>query len=82
MDAVSDPLIDTVVVMSSAQTGKTEIVNNLVGYHIHQDPAPILVLQPTLDMSHAWSKDRLAPMLRDTPALRNRVKAPRGKEQR
>ena len=79
MDAVSDPLIDTVVVMSSAQTGKTEIVNNLVGYHIHQDPAPILVLQPTLDMSHAWSKDRLAPMLRDTPALRNRVKAPRSK---
>ena len=79
MDAVSDPTIDTVVVMSSAQVGKTEIVNNLVGFHIHQDPAPILVLQPTLEMAQTWSKDRLAPMLRDTPALKGLVKEPRAK---
>jgi phage terminase large subunit GpA-like protein len=79
MDAVSDPAIDTVVVMSSAQVGKTEVVNNLVGYHIHQDPAPILVLQPTLEMAQTWSKDRLAPMLRDTPVLKGRVKQPRSK---
>jgi len=80
MDAVSDPLIETVVVMSSAQVGKTEVVNNIVGYHIHQDPAPILVLQPTVEMAQTWSKDRLAPMLRDTPALKGRVKAPRSKQ--
>ena len=79
MDAVSDPAIKTVVVMSSAQVGKTEILNNLVGYHIHQDPAPILVLQPTLEMAHTWSKDRLAPMLRDTPALKGTVREPRSK---
>jgi phage terminase large subunit GpA-like protein len=65
--------------MSSAQVGKTEILNNLIGYHIHQDAAPILLLQPTLEMAQAWSKDRLAPMLRDTPALRGRVKQPRSK---
>ena len=79
MDAVSDPQIKTVVVMSSAQVGKTEVLNNLVAYHIDQDPAPILVLQPTLEMAHTWSKDRLAPMLRDTPALRGKVKEPRSK---
>ena len=79
MDAVSDPRIKTVVVMSSAQVGKTEILNNLVAYHIDQDPAPVLVLQPTLEMAHTWSKDRLAPMLRDTPALRGKVKEPRSK---
>lgn len=79
MDAVSDPAIQSVVVMSSAQVGKTEIINNLVGYHIHQDPAPILVLQPTLEMAHTWSKDRLSPMLRDTPALRGKVKDPRSR---
>lgn len=79
MDAISDPSIETVVVMSSAQVGKTEVVNNVVGYHVHQDPAPILVLQPTVEMAHTWSKDRLAPMLRDTPALKGRVKAPRSK---
>ncbi len=79
MDAVSDPAIRTVVVMSSAQVGKTEVLNCLVGYHIDQDPAPILVLQPTLEMAHTWSKDRLAPMLRDTPVLRGKVREPRSK---
>jgi phage terminase large subunit GpA-like protein len=69
MDAISDPRVETVVVMSSAQVGKTEIVNNLVGFQMHRDPCPILVLQPTIEMAQAWSKDRLAPMLRDTSAL-------------
>lgn len=36
-------------------------------------PAPILVMQPTLDMGQTFSKDRLAPMIRDTPVLRGLV---------
>ena len=73
LDAISDPRTETVVICSSAQVGKTELGLNLVGYHVHQDPAPVLVLQPTIEMGEAWSKDRLAPMLRDSPALRGRV---------
>jgi phage terminase large subunit GpA-like protein len=80
MDAVSDPAVRAVAVMSSAQIGKTEILNNLVGFHVDRDPSPILVLQPTLDMAQAWSKDRLAPMLRDTPSLRGRVKDARSRD--
>ncbi len=80
MDAVSDPAINTIVVMSAAQVGKTEFINNIVGYHIHQDPAPMLLLQPTLEMGQAWSKDRLAPMLRDTPALHGLVKDARARD--
>lgn len=80
MDAVSDPAVHTVVIMSSSQIGKTEILNNIVGYHIDQDPAPMLLLQPTLEMAEAWSKDRLAPMLRDTPSLKNSVKDPRSRD--
>lgn len=72
LDAFSDPEVDSVTVMSSAQIGKTEILNNVVGFYVHQDPAPILVLQPTVQMGEAWSKDRLAPMLRDSPVLRDR----------
>lgn len=80
MDALHDPSIETVIVMSSAQVGKTEILLNIIGYHIAQDPAPILMLQPTLEMGQAFSKDRLAPMLRDTPALRGMVKDPRARD--
>lgn len=80
MDAVSDPEVNVVVVMKSAQTGGTEVINNTVGFHIDRDPAPILVLQPTLDMAQTWSKDRLAPMLRDSPALRGLVKDARARD--
>ena len=73
LDAFSDPAVETVVVMSSAQVGKTEIVLNLLGHFIDQDPSPILVLQPTLDMAKAFSKDRLKEMLRASPRLRGKV---------
>ena len=73
MDALSDNSIETVVVMSSAQVGKTEIINNTLGYYIDEDPCPVLVVQPTLEMGQAWSKDRLAPMIRDTPALASKI---------
>jgi phage terminase large subunit GpA-like protein len=79
MDAISDKSIAQVVVQSSAQIGKTEILNNIVGYFIHQDPSPILVVQPTLEMSEAWSKDRAAPMVRDTPELAKLVAEPNSK---
>lgn len=80
MDAVSDPNVREVWLMKSAQVGATEIINNILGYHIHQDPAPILLVQPTLEMAEAWSKDRLAPMLRDTPALRDKVADPKARD--
>ena len=80
MDAVSDPSIETVVIMSSAQVGKTEVINNAIGFHIHLDPAPILLVQPTIEMAETWSKDRFAPMLRDTPVLRKLVKDPRSRD--
>jgi phage terminase large subunit GpA-like protein len=66
--------------MSSAQVGKTEIVNNIVGYFMSQDPSPVLLLQPTLEMAEAWSKDRLAPMVRDTPALKGLIKDARSRD--
>ncbi|MBX9757222.1 MAG: phage terminase large subunit family protein [Beijerinckiaceae bacterium] len=80
MDALSETGVERIVLMTSAQVGKTEVLNNVLGFHIHQDPAPILVLQPTLEMAETWSKDRLAPMLRDTPALSGLVADPRSRD--
>ena len=51
MDAVSDPTVRQVVVMSAAQVGKTEVLLNMIGFHVDQDLAPILVVQPTLSMA-------------------------------
>jgi phage terminase large subunit GpA-like protein len=69
LDAISDPLTHTVVVMSCAQVGKTELLLNAIGYHIAQDAAPMLFLQPTVEMAETVAKDRIAPLVRDTPCL-------------
>lgn len=81
MDACSDTEIQEVVVMAGAQLGKTEALLNIIGYHIHQNPCPILVLQPTLEMAQAFSKDRIASgLLRSTPVLKDKVKDPRARD--
>ena len=80
MDAFSDHLVTSVVLMFPSQTGKSEVFNNVTGYFIDQDPAPILFVEPTLELARAWSKDRIAPMLRDTPALNGKVKEPRTRD--
>ena len=73
MDAIGDRHTRKVVVMSAAQVGKTAMLMNVLGYYMHYYPAPVLVMQPTLDMAQTFSKDFLAPMLRDTPVLTNLV---------
>ncbi len=73
MDAVNDPDCEEIVIMSSAQVGKTEIILNIIGYYIDYDPSPILVIQPTDAMAQTFSKDRLAKMIRDTPNLASKI---------
>lgn len=81
MDACSDPLNREVVVMAGAQLGKSEAILNIIGYHIENDPSPILVLQPTLEMAQSFSKDRVANgLIKSTPCLTDKVKDPRSRD--
>lgn len=79
MDAINDPVVSDIIIQSSSQVGKTEILLNIIGYFIDYDASPILVIQPTIVMGETFSKERLAPMIRDTPALRGKVKEARAK---
>ncbi len=80
MDTFNDPNIERIVVMTSSQVGKTEIILNAIGYYIDQDASPILVVQPTLQMGQAFSKDRLSAMIRDTEKLKDKVKDARSRD--
>lgn len=80
MDAFADPAIETVVVMSSSQVGKTEVLMNVLGYFVAQDPSPLLIVRPTIGEATQWSKTRLAPMIRDSPALAELVQTPRSRD--
>ena len=73
MDAISDPSIPTVVIKSSAQVGKTEMLLNIIGYYIHQDPATMLVVLPTIELGQSFAKDRVDAMCRDTPVLKDKL---------
>jgi len=70
MDSISDPETEQVVIMSSAQVGKTSILENILGYFMQYEPSPTLFILPTLDMAKAFSQERLTGMIRDTKVLK------------
>ena len=80
MDAITDPCIEQVTVMKSARVGYSKILNHVIGYHIHQDPAPIMLVQPTIEDAQGYSKEEIAPMLRDTPVLKGLVSEAKAKD--
>lgn len=69
MRAVTEPAVRTISVMCSTQLMKTEIILNVAGYFIDNDPCPILILQPKDDMARKFSNVRLKEMIRATPRL-------------
>ena len=73
MDAITDPKIEQITVMKSARVGYSKILNHVAAYHIHQDPCPLMIVQPTIEDAQGYSKEEIAPMLRDTPCLRGLV---------
>jgi phage terminase large subunit GpA-like protein len=79
LEVVSDPSIKEVVYCTSSQIGKTLLSKCIIGYHIHQDPGPIIVMQPTVKIAETFSKDRLSPMVRDTPVLKSLIADPKSR---
>jgi len=80
MNTILDDEIEEIVVMTSSQVGKTELLNNVVGYFMHREPSPMILVQPTLELAQAWSKDRFAPMIRDTKPLSQLVRPARARD--
>jgi phage terminase large subunit GpA-like protein len=80
MNAFTDPSITRVSVMKSARVGWTKIVNAVAGYYIHQDPCPIMIVQPTIEDAAGYSKEEIAPMLRDCPTLAAIIPEPKTRD--
>ena len=81
MDCLSpSSRVETVVLMTGAQIGKTECGNNWIGFNIHQAPGPMMAVMPTVEMAKRNSKQRIAPLIEDCPALRDLVKESRSRD--
>lgn len=79
MDAFSDPKVKRIVIVSSSQVGKSEAINNMIGYVIDQDPGSILFVHPTTIDAKEYSKLRIAPMFRDCATLKSKVADPKSR---
>lgn len=69
-----------IVFIKSVQSAGTEIGNNWVGWFMDTQKAPLMVVQPTLDMAERWSKQRLAAMIDDCPSLRAKIAPARSRD--
>ena len=69
LDAITDPTVRQVTVMKSARVGYTRCLDHAVGYFIHQDPSPILMVLPRVEDCEDFSRSEILPMLTDTPVL-------------
>lgn len=81
MDTFVDPNVHRIAVAASSQVGKTEMEMNMLGYVIDNDPGPKMFIMPNMKPNaEEFSKRRLAPMIRDTPHLRNKVSDVKAKD--
>lgn len=69
MDCASDPMVEEITIMASTQVGKTECLLNICGYGVDQDPGPTLWVGPTEDVVKEFCKERIQPMIRNSPDL-------------
>lgn len=64
---------EEIVIMASAQVGKTEFLLNVTGSYIDQEPCPIMHVLPKDDLVEAYSKKRLTPMIKNSSTLMAKV---------
>jgi len=70
MDASFFPSVETVIVCAAPQTGKSEAVNNCIGYAVDRRPGSVLYIYPDEQTARENSKDRIADMILTSPRLK------------
>jgi len=71
MDASFFPSVQTIIVVSAPQVGKSAFADTCVGYAIDRDPGPALYVYPDEDTATENAKDRIIPMINASPRLRS-----------
>ena len=81
MDSLSrlDP-VQVVVMVAGAQVGKTESGLCWIGATMDGSPGPMLAVQPTLDIAKRFSRQRVTPLIEETPTLKAKVKPARDRD--
>jgi phage terminase large subunit GpA-like protein len=74
MEAIDDPKIETIVLMSSSQVGKTEFLVSVAIYFTVADPSRILFILPKDEAAFEFKDERFKPILWNSPTVRDALR--------
>lgn len=74
MDEFTNFETEEIIFVKPTQIGGTEALQNMLGYVIHQDPSPTMIVYPTDTLSDSIAENRLKPMFQNSPPLKERYK--------
>jgi phage terminase large subunit GpA-like protein len=72
--------VDKIVIEKGAQVGASTAAENVVGFVMDTGAGPVLLVRPTESDAKKVSKQRIQPMIENTPSLRKKVKTQRSRE--
>lgn len=70
MDEFNNYEIEEIIFVKPTQVGGTEAILNMIGYVIDEDPSPAMVVYPTDELAKSISKNRVEPMILNSPTLK------------
>ena len=73
LDSFTNPAVETVAIMKSARIGWTKMLGVVVQQFSHQDPCPVMIVQPVKEDAEGYSKEEIKPLFEDTPVLRGLI---------
>jgi phage terminase large subunit GpA-like protein len=69
-EAPTDKAVQITVIIGASQImGKTEVINNVIGYHMDYRPTSTVVMYPTTETAEKFSKKKLTPAINASPCL-------------
>jgi phage terminase large subunit GpA-like protein len=74
LEALEDPSVEVIVLMTSAQVGKSELLSTIALYYMVADPSRILFVQPKDDAANEYKAERITPIIAESPALKEALK--------
>lgn len=72
--------VEEIVLMWASQTSKTTVMLNCLGASIGTNPGPIMIVWPTNTVAKRNSRQRIAPLLSESPQLAAKVAANRSRD--
>lgn len=72
-DAFTDPYVREIVLMCGTQLTKTLFIQCAIAYIVKEDQGPILLVMPKEEDAKEFSKERLAPMIRDNDCFKTLI---------